>query len=349
MKKVLSLVFAFTLSLGIFGCGSSETDRNEIAMITDVGNIDDKSFNQGTWEGVVAYAQKNAKSYKYFNPAKQSTEGYLAAIKLAVEGGAKVVITPGFLFVEPITLAQDLYPEVNFILVDGAPTTINSNTLSIIFAEEEAGYLAGYAAVMDGHTKLGFIGGVAVPAVVRYGYGFAQGAEAAAVELGIAKIDLKYHYAGGFEATPKIEALAASWYTDGTEVIFACGGNIGKSAMSAAKMSTNAKVIGVDVDQSSESPTVITSAMKSLALSVENALTDHFNGNFNGGKSLVYDASKNGVGLAMSSAKFSKFNKNDYDKVFTKLAAGEIVLQKDKDVDSADKLALLRVKVALVD
>lgn len=358
MKKALALLVAMMmLTLGLTGCGTKEqaqADTYEIAMITDIGTIDDKSFNQGTWEGIVAYADANNITHKYYKPTEQSTDAYLAAIQLAVDSGAKVIVTPGFLFEEPIFKAQDLYPDVKFILIDGNPHNADyseyrtaSNAVGITFAEEQSGYLAGYAAVKDGYTKLGFMGGMAVPAVIRFGYGFVQGAEAAAKEMGIMRIDLKYHYTGGFDATPEVQTLAASWYAEGTQVIFAAGGAVGNSVMSAAE-AAGTKVIGVDVDQSSESATVITSAMKGLGAAVQSVLTDYYADKFPGGQSLVYAADKNGVQLPMATSKFTKFMQADYDKVFADLAAGKITLVNDKTAADVTKLPVTKVKVTLV-
>lgn len=368
MKRVLAVLLTFILVFGLVACGGGgDTDQGEtpaaetydIAMITDVGTIDDKSFNQGTWEGVVAYAEENGITHKYYKPTEQSTDAYLAAIQLAVAGGAKVIVTPGFLFEEPIYLAQDLYEDVTFILIDGNPHNADytefrteKNAVGIVFAEEQSGYLAGYAAVKDGYTKLGFMGGMAVPAVVRYGYGFVQGAEAAAAELGVKNIDLKYHYTGNFDATPEAQTLAASWYAEGTEVIFACGGAVGNSVMSAAE-AKGAKVIGVDVDQSSESDTVITSAMKGLAAAVQTTLDQYYKGEFPGGESLVYSADMDGVQLPMATSKFTKFTQADYDTVYKKLAENAITLQKDVDasgnaIDSPTKLGTKLVKITEV-
>ncbi|MEL7655011.1 MAG: BMP family ABC transporter substrate-binding protein [Bacillota bacterium] len=366
MKRVVALLLAFILVFGLVACGGGTKEEPaaeetyEIAMITDIGTIDDKSFNQGTWEGVVAYADENDVTHKYYKPTEQSTDAYLAAIQLAVEGGAKVIVTPGFLFEEPIYLAQDLYEDVTFILIDGNPHNAdytefrtNDNAVGIVFAEEQSGYLAGYAAVKDGYTKLGFMGGMAVPAVVRFGYGFVQGAEAAAAELGIASIDLKYHYTGNFDATPETQTLAASWYAEGTEVIFAAGGAVGNSVMSAAE-AAGAKVIGVDVDQSSESDTVITSAMKGLAPAVQSVLGEYYAGNFPGGEALVYAADMDGVQLPMATSKFNTFAQADYDAIYAKLAANEIALQKDVDangaaIEDATKLGTKIVKVTVVE
>lgn len=359
MKKIVAVVLVLVLVLGLAACGGGdapveEPATYEIAMITDVGSIDDKSFNQGTWEGVVGYAEENDITHKYYKPTEQSTDAYLAAIQLAVEGGAKIIVTPGFLFEEPIYLAQELYPEINFILIDGNPHNADysdfrtdPNTVGIIFAEEQSGYLAGFAAVKDGMTKLGFMGGMAVPAVVRFGYGFVQGAEAAAKEMGISNIDIKYHYTGGFDATPEVQTLASSWYAEGTEVIFACGGAVGFSVMSAAE-AAGAKVIGVDVDQSGENATVITSAMKGLAAAVQQALGDYYADSFPGGESLVLGAAEDGVALPMETSKFTTFTQADYDKVFASLADGSITLKKDTDAADAGALGTTIVKVTVV-
>lgn len=358
MKKVLSILLSCVLGFSLVACSSSSDESSsegkEIAMITDIGTIDDKSFNQGTWEGIEAFAKENNITHEYYKPTEQSTDAYLASIDLAVKDGAKVVVTPGFLFEEPIYIAQDKYPDVHFILIDGNPHDkdykeyrTNKNAVGIVFAEEQSGYLAGYAAVKEGYTKLGFMGGMAVPAVTRFGYGFVQGADAAAKELGIDKIDMKYHYTGGFDATPEVQATASSWYTEGTEVIFACGGAVGNSVMSAAEAIDGKKVIGVDVDQSSESDTVITSSMKGLAAAVQQTLEAYYKDEFPGGESLVLGADKDGVKLPMDTSKFEKFTQNDYDKVYKDLASGNIKLEKD-DVEKVTDLNIRVVSVKLI-
>lgn len=367
MKKMIAAALTLMMIFTMAACGNDDAADNngsssgtfEIAMITDIGSIDDKSFNQGTWEGVKAYADANDVTCKYYKPTEQSNDAYLASIALAVEGGAKVVVTPGYLFEVPIYMAQDQYPDVTFILIDGKPHdaaekdyTIKENTTGIVYAEEQSGYLAGYAAVKDGYKKLGFMGGMAVPAVIRYGYGFAQGAEAAAAELGIKDIELKYAYTGGFEATPEAQNTATSWYSSGTEVIFACGGPVGNSVMSAAEAMDKA-VIGVDVDQSSESDTVITSAMKGLAASVEDALEDYYAGNLQGGQVMLITAEHDGVMLPMKTSQFKSFSQQDYETVYEKLASGNIKLVRDTDENGKEikpnELPLSAVKLNVIE
>jgi basic membrane protein A len=200
MKKLLTVLLAVALVFSFAGCKSSSKGY-ELALVTDIGTIDDQSFNQGAWEGLKAYAEDNKISYKYYQPTEKSTAAYLDAITLAVDGGAKVVVCPGYLFENAVWEAQTMYPKVNFVLLDGSPHnvtdyttmatldgsapdyTVADNTYSIFYKEQQAGFLAGYAAVKDGYTKLGFMGGIAVPAVIRYGYGFVQGAEYAAEEM----------------------------------------------------------------------------------------------------------------------------------------------------------------------
>ncbi len=316
----------------------SESNTFELALITDVGTIDDKSFNQGAWEGVEAYAEENGISYKYYKPTEKSDAAYINSIDLAVKAGAKVIVCPGYLFEVPVHTVQTTYPEVSFVILDGSPhagdynVEIAPNTYSIFYAEEEAGFLAGYSIVKEGYTKLGFMGGMAVPAVVRFGYGFVQGADYAANELGLSDdIQLKYTYVGNFDASPENQAKASSWYNEGTEVIFACGGAVGNSVMKAAE-AAGTKVIGVDVDQSAESDTVITSSMKNLTKSVYDALASYYAGNFPGGTSVTLDATVEGVELPMDNSRFEKFTQADYDAVYAKIVTGETDILNDTAV-----------------
>ena len=244
-----------------------------------------------------------------------------------------------------------MYPDVHFVLIDGNPHNADysefrteKNAVGIVFAEEQAGFLAGFAAVKDGYTKLGFMGGMAVPAVVRFGYGFVQGAEYAAKELGITGLTMNYHYTGGFAATPEAQALAASWYSAGVEVIFACGGAVGDSVMAAAE-AAGAKVIGVDVDQSAQSETVITSAAKGLAAAVEQTLAAYYAGEFPGGEAQVKDAKLDGVELPMATSRFKTFSQADYDAIFAKLVADEIKLLKDSDIQAVTEIPVAAVTV----
>ncbi|HOE77542.1 MAG TPA: BMP family ABC transporter substrate-binding protein [Bacilli bacterium] len=331
MKKTLMFFLVVVISaLALIGC---QTKTYEIALITDKGDIDDKSFNQGSWEGVKAFAEERGISHKYYRPAEVTDDAYLAAIDLAVKGGAKVIVTPGYLFTNAVNQAQKKHPTVKFIILDASPAdaeggTIESNVYSIFYKEEQAGFLAGYAAVHEGFRKLAFLGGMAVPAVKRFGLGFVVGAGFAAEELGIDKIQMEYFHSDGFAATPDIQAKAAGWYAAGTEVIFACGGSIGQSAMAAAEAIEGKKVIGVDVNQKGDSPTVITSAMKGLGASVQYALGKYYDGKWDeiGGTSVSLGIDQDGVGLPDDFERFENFTQAQYNEIVAKLISGEVTI-----------------------
>lgn len=377
-KKVIGFILASVMALSLAGCGGSGTsqttdsksttgtsstadkgnkskDGYELALITDVGTIDDKSFNQGSWEGVEAYAKENNIACTYYKPTEKSDEACLSAIDLAVKGGAKLIVCPGYLFEVPIFNAQSKYPDVKFLLIDGKPHNgdynydIKENVHSIFYAEEEAGFLAGYAAITEGYKQLGFMGGIAVPAVIRYGYGYIQGADYAAKELGMAKgdIKMKYTYVGNFDASPENMAKAASWYNEGVEVIFSCGGPVGNSVMKAAE-TAKTTVIGVDVDQYSESKTVITSAVKNLKKSVYDTIDSFYKGTFQGGVSVTLDAASNGIQLPMENSLFKKFNQETYDKLYKQIADGTIEIVKDDAAEDASKIKTDVVTVDLI-
>ena len=344
MKKLVSLLLVLALSLICFGALAEDY---EIALITDVGNIDDHSFNQGTWEGVKQFAEDNNIAYAYYRPSEDSTEARIEQIKASIEKGAKTVVCPGYLFEDAIYEVQASYPEVNFLLLDGEPHSADyseyltaPNTHNILYQEEQAGYFAGYAAVKDGYTQLGFLGGMAVPAVVRYGYGFVQGADAAAAEMD-AEISIKYWYCDSFAPSDDIKTKMSSWYTEGTEVVFSCGGGIYLSATAAAE-EAGKKVIGVDVDQSLDSETIITSAMKGLTNSVILALTELYANDGvwpegYAGTTAVLGAADDCVGLptAEESWRLNTFTVDEYNTLFEQVKSGEIVISNDTSAEPA--------------
>ena len=283
----------------------------KVAMVTDYGDITDQSFNQTTWEAVIKFGEDNGVAYKYYKPTSNDTAGRVASVELAIAEGYNVIVMPGYAFGGTIAEVSANYPEIKFIALDVAagdlletavalkgesydynPDNWNltdyvhmDNVYCAIYQEELSGYMAGYAAVKLGYTKLGFLGGMAVPAVMRFGYGYVQGVDAAAKELGIT-VDMKYAYGNQFFGDADITAVMDTWYQGGTEIVFACGGGIYTSAAEAAKK-VNGKVIGVDTDQQpiidaayGEGMTV-TSAMKGLAPTTIDTLTDVvINGNW---------------------------------------------------------------------
>ena len=355
MKNFLKLIILSIILIISLSCKDTKKNSGyELALITDIGTIDDKSFTQGSWEGLKKYAEEEGITYKYYKPAGKDTDSKIDSIYLAISSGAKLIVTPGYLFEPAIYKVQDIHPEINFVLLDGTPQDgtytdfrIEKNVYAVLYAEEEAGFLAGYGVVKEGYTNLGVMGGMAEPAVIRFGYGFVQGADYAAKELGVKNIKIDYTYIGGYEPTPEVQTKASSWFIKGVQVIFAPSGGAGNSVMSAAEQNKG-YVVGVDVDQSVESPTVITSAMKMIGESVYNAIDGFYKGNFPGGKIAVLDAKVHGIGLPMETSKFKNFTKEDYDNIYKKLVDGSVEILKDTDAKDVSQLPLDNVKVNFI-
>ena len=314
---------------------TSADGKYQVAFITDVGQLKDKSFNQGTFDGVKLYAAENGKSYKYYQPANgdQATDDdRYDAMKAAVEGGAEVVVCAGFMQEGALKRAASEFTDVPFIFVDGYPLTDDAGNA---FQEEQCGYLAGYAVVKEGYTKLGFSGGGGGtnPACCRYGYGFVQGANAAAAEMGVnVEMNYSWQYGASFSASAELQTMISGWYTNGTEVVFACGGSMFQS-IAAAASANDGLVVGVDVDQSSQSDTVITSAMKGLASSVQWAVAKVYDGSFEdiGGVGTSLGAKEDAVGLPTATWSLENYSVEEYEAQLADIVSGKLTVDSNFD------------------
>lgn len=331
MKKLLASILATSMLLSGCAGGGNDEPETEIYLVTDSGDVNDKSFNQSAWEATQAFADEKNVGCDYIKPATFNDKGYADAIELAVDQGAKAIVLPGFKFENAIVEAQKENPEVKFILIDAVPkdTDPAENTYCALYSEQQSGYLAGYAAVKEGLTKLGFMGGIQLPAVKNFGFGYVQGARDAAKELG-KKITIDYTYTGTFNESPEIKTQAATWYNKGTEVIFACGGAICNSVFAAAE-EAGAKSIGVDSDQKDASETVMTSAMKDVFGTVKTQLAAIYDETFKGG-TYVLGASEDAVKLSDDFSRFSNFKQEEYKALFERIKAGEVEIKSSADV-----------------
>ena len=374
MKKFLALLLSAMMLLALAaGCGENNTNGNngsnktvsaddipdemtsedgkyEIAFITDVGALKDKSFNQGTFDGVKLYAHANNKTYKYYQPANdaQATDDdRYDAMAAAAQNGAKVIVCAGFMQANALVKAAAEFTDVDFVFIDAsspvadANGNILNNVAAIAFQEEQCGYLAGYAVVMEGYKSLGFAGGGGGdnPACCRYGYGFVQGANDAAKALNeTVTMNYTWQYGATFSASPELQAMMNGWYEQGTEIVFACGGSIFQS-ISAAAAENEGKVVGVDVDQSFDSATVVTSAMKGLASSVQWALDKVYAEKFAdiAGKLTSLGAKDDSVGLPTATWSLTKFTVDDYNKLFQDIVDGKVAI--DSTVVKAGDIA----------
>ena len=397
MKKLVSLFLVASLAVGcLTGCGGKKETNNDaaatdaetteyaVAMVTDYGDITDQSFNQTTYEACKKFCSENNVNFQYYKPAADSTSDRVASVEQAIDEGYNIIVMPGYSFGGTIVEVSESYPDIKFVALDVAAGDIleagvaaagetydynpanwkvedycyMDNVYCAIYQEELSGYMAGYAAVKLGYTKLGFLGGMAVPAVIRFGYGFVQGADAAAAELGV-DVTVKYAYGNQFYGDADITAAMDTWYQGGTEAVFACGGGIYASAAEAATK-VGGKVIGVDTDQAAvidgaygEGITV-TSAMKGLAPTTYDTLTDIIvNGNWANyaGKitslGLVSDTdpAANYVQIPMETTQWNDtFTVEDYKALVQKMFAGEVVVNNDIGIAAADNAKTITVE-----
>ena len=411
MKKFLAMILALVMALSLVACGDkkddTKTDDNQgdtnettykVAMITDYGDITDQSFNQTTYEACKAFADANKIEFSYFKPAGDNTADRVAMIESAVDEGYNVIVMPGYAFGGAIVEAAPQHKDVKFIALDvgkgdlleagvaakGEEYDYNpdnwdlatyvdmSNVYCAIYQEELCGYMAGYAAVKLGYKNLGFLGGMAVPAVVRYGYGFVQGVDAAAAELKLTDVKVNYVYGGQFFGDADITAKMDTWYAGGTQVVFACGGGIYTSAVDAAKKVEGAKVIGVDVDQAgvianyaagegADQATIdgykaltVTSAMKGLYPATYDTLTDVIiNGNWANyagkiatlGLVSADDPALNYVQIPLESTQWADgaFTQDDYKALVKAMFDGTLTVSNDVTKAAKDFATVITV------
>ena len=388
MKKIISVLLVLAMMLSLAACGGKAeapaADAGavaeapaaadyKVAMISDYAGINDQSFNQTTWEACLQFGEATGTEIKYYKPVTNDTAGRVASAELAIADGYNVIVMPGYAFAGSVAELSGNYPETKFIALDMAagdlleagvslkgetydynPDNWNltdyvymDNVYCAIYQEELSGYMAGYAAVKLGYTKLGFLGGMAVPAVMRFGYGFVQGADAAAAELGL-DVEMKYAYGNQFYGDADLTAVMDTWYSNGTEVVFACGGSIWSSAAESAKK-YGGKIIGVDTDQSALIDSTygdgmtLTSAMKGLAPTTVDTLTDVvMNGNWANyaGKietlGLVsQDPDANYVQIPSASTQFEdgKFSAEDYAALVAGMLEGSVIVSNDTSAE----------------
>ncbi|MFV0439724.1 MAG: BMP family protein [Lachnospirales bacterium] len=370
MKKLLTLGLVTTMALTIVSCGGSETTEEptaetptetedtateepaeepaeevyKVGMTTDSGTIDDKSFNEGTWDGIERYREENGTiETRYVQPAGEATEDYLNAYADLVDHGYQTIICPGYKFELAVNEAQELYPDVNFIILDGYPhsgdyaANIQDNTLSIFFAEQESGFYAGVVSALSSETgKVSFIGGMQVPAVQKFGWGYVAGVAYANATYGTDVVVDNYIYQGTFTDAAAGKTLAGQFYDSGSDIVFAAAGGVGNGVIDEGKTRrTNGEdvwVVGVDVDQyehgvmADGTSVLLTSAVKDLDTAAYDSIDSILNGTFQGGEMITLDSTNNGVGLPAENPNLSDEAISAYDEVYAQVVAGDIVV-----------------------
>ncbi len=357
MNKLTKLSMVAALTLGLVACAKTEGTEEKgikVGMATDSGTIDDKSFNQGTWEGVLEYKEDNPSAeVQYLMPTGETTQDYLEAIDNLAMTGVEVMVLPGFKFEEALGVAQEKHPEIKFVAIDAEPLVgadaegnsvyeVADNTVSIFFAEQQASFLAGIATALETETnKVAFLGGMEVPAVQKLGWGFVAGIAYANANLGTNVEVTDYIYQGTFTDLDAGKAIAAGMYDKGVDVVFAAAGGVGVGAINEAK--TRAEdgnevfIVGVDVDQYDEglltngSSVILTSAMKYLGRAAYDQINAYANGEFEGGRTILMDVNANGVGLPGVNPNLSDATVKEVNEVAEMIKAGEIEVPNTKD------------------
>jgi len=351
-KKFLALALSALMVTGLVGCGSNSNSGNsseatlKVGMVTDSGTIDDKSFNQGTWEGIKKAEKELGIEKNYMQPTGETEANYLTEIQNLYDSGYKFIVTPGYKFETAIYKAQEQHKDAKFVIIDGAPHigdenyVVAENTLSIYFAEEQGGFAAGVAAAVELKTgELGFIGGLEIPAVQRFDYGFQQGVAYANDNYGTS-ISLKSDnivYSGSFVDTALGQQLAAQMYDRGVKAIFAAAGGVGTGVITEAKTRVvngeEVWVIGVDSDQYADGiyegnkSVVLTSAIKKVDEATYQMIENQLNDKFQGGEILRFNASNDGIGIPAENPNLSKETVSKVSEVLEGIKNGDIVVK----------------------
>ena len=345
-KKFLALALSALMVTGLVGCGSNSESGEatlKVGMVTDAGTIDDKSFNQGTWEGIQKAEKDLGIEKNYMQPAGETEANYLTEIQNLYDAGYKFIVTPGFKFETAIYKAQTQYEDAKFVIIDGEPNdgndnyVIADNTVAIYFAEEQGGFAAGVAAAVELQSgELGFIGGMEIPAVQKFNYGFQQGVAYANENYGT-NVSLKAEnivYSGSFSDTALGQQLAAQMYDNGVKVIFAAAGGVGTGVITEAKTRVvngeEVWVIGVDSDQYDDGiyegnkSVILTSAIKKVNESAYQMIEAELNNEFPGGQTLTFDASNDGIGIPAENPNLSDDTVTKVNEVLEAIKNGEI-------------------------
>ena len=358
-KRILACMLSLVVAGSMIGCSSTGEEKSKdqirVGMVTDAGTIDDKSFNQGTWEGIKKAESELDVTAKYLKPGGTTESDYLTEIANLYEGDYKMIITPGYKFETALMKAQDQYTDAKFVILDGSPNNgkegeafeakVGDNTVAIYFAEQESGFLAGVATALElKDGELGFIGGMEIPAVQKFNWGFQQGVAYANENLGtsmnIAKENVVYE--GSFDNVAGGQQIAAQMYERGVKAIFTAAGGVGAGAINEAKTRAangeNVWVIGVDVDQyddgiydeANKKSIILTSAVKKVDQASYDMVKDELYENFQGGKTLTFDAKNDGIGLPEKNPNLSDETSKKVAEVFEMIKNGEIVVKDEQ-------------------
>jgi basic membrane protein A len=328
IKELAALAMTAILSASMLvGCSGKTEGKNDdqitIAMITDVAGVNDQSFNQSAWEGLQRAGKELGINVKYLE-SKQDSD-YASNIETLADEEVDLILGVGMKLSGAIEEGAKLYPEQKFALVDETYENIPKNVETIQFNAEQSAYLVGLVAgKMTKTNNVGFIGGMELPVIETFKYGFMAGVKAANPNAGI-----QTQYANSFTDQAKGKAIANQMYSKSADILFIAGGDVGTGAIEAAK-ENNKFAIGVDRDQSDLAPkNVLSSAIKRVDVGVFELAKDLQEGKFQGGKTTVYGLDENAVGIPETTKNLVTQNIIDFvSEQAAKLQKGELTAPK---------------------
>lgn len=313
----------------------------------------DNGPDAAVWRGVQTFAATFGYAAQSFVTQDETPEACAAVLREAAESGAELVVCRGDAMAGALFEMQRSYPTVSYLLLEGEPhsedyasyeTTINTHC--VLFAVEQAGYLAGYAAVREGYTALGFVGADSMPETVRYCTGMMQGAEAAAEREG-QQVRLEVWLVGSGAADDAVTARMSSWYADGVQLIVPAGGRLVESCIAAAQAS-GGRVLNAGWDAAALDPSVLSSTLLNYSVVTQRKLYDFFTaGNWGDQASRTerLDASAAAISMPLTGWPFSRFTREDYTELYTGLYDGTLRVERYSDLATLPETPNVAVNV----
>lgn len=362
IRKIFAILLCITTIVGICSCKKNDLGlikgKSKIALITGVQELELDFLNEEVWQGIVAFGDANEVEYTYYTPTEATVDKIYSTFELAVDEGADVLVCMGPMFSGAIAKMQQNYDDIKIIAIDVAEASIGTlakNTHCVSFKQNQSGYLAGYAAVKDGFTKLGFFGEYDIERYSGYGYGFFNGAVDAAKEDNV-KIEFDFAFGNEFDSVEQGIEAVDGWYKNGCEVVLAAGTENTVSAIAKSAVENFAYVMGTSIDQSylgqsfDYNPFMV-SAMKGLREAVnttlERAATKQWEEELSGKTNFF--GLENGNYLYLNEDQwlwlFEQFTLDEYWALKEEISSGAVSIERTKFVEFDQENIVLRKQI----
>ncbi len=295
---VIIIIVAVGGGGGAAGAAATEDETIDIAMVTDVGGVNDQSFNQSAWEGLQQAAEDYGQVEVSYLESTQESD-YEPNLQSLYDAGNDLIWAIGFLMADAVRTQAELHPDQRYAIIDYAWDEYPDNLIGVVFKAEQASFLVGYiAGKMTETGTVGFVGGIAGAVIDAFDYGYHAG-----VMYANQDVEVLRQYAESFTDAAKGKSIAANMYRQGADIVFHAAGSVGDGVIEAAK-EQDAWAIGVDRDQNYLAPDhVLTSAMKRVGQAIYNVAEQLVNDQWEGGRTVVYGLADDGVGIAPTSDK----------------------------------------------